>query len=74
MRDAGWRKGVPVRYSRGMNETIKIRYSAPSNITFHGEIDTKITREEWAETSQKEQAEVIDDYTAGLLDIGVVGE
>lgn len=57
-----------------MSETIKITYSAPSNITFRGEIDTDISREEWAEMSQKEQAEVIDDRIGELLDIGIKGD
>lgn len=57
-----------------MSETIKITYSAPSNITFHGEIDTEISREEWAEMSQEDQAEVIDGRIGELLDIGIKGD
>jgi len=57
-----------------MDETVKITYSAPSNITFHGEVDTGMTKEEWAEAGQEGQAEIIDATIADLLDVGVKGE
>ena len=54
--------------------TVKLRYSASSNITFHGEIDTQIERQEWEEMSQKEQDEIISDVLFELIDIGEVPE
>lgn len=57
-----------------MEDTIKLRYSASSNITFRGEIDTGISREEWGEMSEEEQAEVIQDVAAELVDIWPVEE
>jgi hypothetical protein len=57
-----------------MDETIKLTYSAPSNITFHGEIDTGISPQDWAEMSQENQNEVIQEYVNELVNIGIKGE
>lgn len=57
-----------------MNGTIKLAYSAPSNINFRGEIDTEIPAEDWQEMSPDEQASVIDDCVGELIEIGVKGE
>lgn len=54
-----------------MSETIKITYSAPSNITFRGEIDTEISVDEWKGMSAEEQASVVDDCIGELLDVGI---
>lgn len=53
-----------------MTETVKLHYSAPGNITFHGEIDTGITHEEWAEMSGEERDEVVTEELFALVDIG----
>jgi hypothetical protein len=36
-------------------ETVVLNYSAMSNITFHGEVDTGIPRSEWDEMDMVEQ-------------------
>lgn len=55
------------------NEMIVISYSSSSNITFHGEIETEITRAEWREMSSEEQDELVKEYTCDLVDITVKG-
>lgn len=55
-----------------MSDTIKFGYSASSNITFRGEIDTGITREEWEAMSKKEQEQELDEAIYGLVDIYVM--
>ncbi len=57
-----------------MSDTIKFGYSASSNISFNGEIDTGITREEWAQMSEKEQDQEMDQAIYGLVDIYVMNE
>lgn len=43
-----------------MSENVVFRYASSKNITFRGEIDSGISREDWAEMSQKEQDEAIE--------------
>lgn len=67
--------GLWICYTEFMSEeTIKLRYSALSNITFHGEIDTDIPVSEWKAMSSQDQAEVIEEAIGEIIEIGVVGE
>lgn len=54
--------------------TVKLRYSAPSNITFHGVIDTRIEREDWREMTWREQDDVTAQLLFNLVDIDEVDE
>ena len=57
-----------------MSDTVKLRYSAASNISFHGKYDTGITREDWDEMSWSERDDVITDALYYLVDIDWVDE
>lgn len=50
-----------------MSDTVKVRYSSGKNITFEGELDTHISREEWDEMTDKEKDEVYDDMVWDLV-------
>jgi hypothetical protein len=52
-------------------ETVKIGYSAMSNISFHGVVDTEIPVDEWHEMSAEEQDEVIAEVQNELVDLWV---
>ena len=54
--------------------TVRFGYSAPSNITFKGTYDTRISYEEWAEMTEKEQGEVMADAVYELVEIFELGE
>lgn len=49
--------------------TVKYRYSAPSNISFHGEIDSGFTRQELDELLDHERREVEAQMLFGLVDL-----
>lgn len=51
------------------DRTIKIRYSAPSNITFHGCMDTGILESDWAQMTSEEQDWVVLEELCNLLDL-----
>jgi hypothetical protein len=53
-----------------MGDTVKLKYSASSNISFRGEIDTGIPREEWAEMGDEEKDAIITEQLHALVDIG----
>lgn len=55
-------------------ETIKLKYSSPRNITSSREIPVSISREDWAEMSADDQAETITDALSEIVEIGVVGK
>jgi hypothetical protein len=57
-----------------MSDTVKLGYSSSSNISFQGQIDTMIPREEWDEMSEKEQDEIIQESVNELVDIWVEDE
>lgn len=52
--------------------TVKFRYSASSNISFHGEIDSEIEREDWDAMSEKERQEVFTETVFELVEISEV--
>ena len=52
--------------------TVKFGYAASSNITFRGEIDTGIEREEWDEMSKSEQDDVFSETLFELVDIYLI--
>lgn len=54
--------------------TIKLRYGAASNITFHGTIETNITVSEWNEMTNDEQEQVTTNALYELVDIWDVTE
>lgn len=54
--------------------TVKLRYESNKNITFHGEIDTQISREDWDEYSEDTQRDVIQEFLNDLVDVWVVDE
>lgn len=53
------------------NKTVRFGYSASSNISFHGEIETGITREDWEAMSEAERDREMDEAIYGLVDIYV---
>ena len=53
------------------DKTIRFGYSANLNISFRGEIDTGISREDWEAMSEKEQDQEMDAALYGLVDIYV---
>lgn len=57
-----------------MSDTVKLRYSSPKNISFHGEMDLNIPVEDWAEMSEAERNRAIDDVIYEIIDVSVVGE
>lgn len=57
-----------------MSNTVKLRYDAASNISFHGVYDTGIERDEWDEMSGAEQDDVMTDALHYLVDIYVVDD
>lgn len=54
-----------------MSDTVKIGYSAFSNITFRGEYDTGIPREEWDEMDEKGQWETMNELLTQDVDLWV---
>lgn len=52
-----------------MADTVILHYSASSNISFRGELDTGISKAEWAEMSDEEQNQAIEDEVFNLIDI-----
>lgn len=50
--------------------TVKLRYSAMSNITFHGVIDTRVSWEEWRGMDHRQQGEIMTEALFDLVDIG----
>jgi hypothetical protein len=55
-------------------ETIRFGYASSKNISFRGEVDTGITREDWAEMSDAEKDEAVNEAVAELVEVWVVGE
>ncbi len=55
-----------------MTDTVKFRYSASSNASFYGEIDTNITREKWNTMSEQERVDVLTEELFNLVDISEV--
>jgi hypothetical protein len=53
-------------------ETVKIGYAAMSNISFKGEVDTDIPRDEWDDMSQTDQDEIISQTLNDLVDTWIV--
>lgn len=51
--------------------TVKLGYESSSNITFHGEIDTGYTREEWDDLTEADRREHLTDAVFELVDIYV---
>lgn len=49
--------------------TVKLRYDADSNISFHGTYDTGIEREDWDEMSWSEKDDVMTDAVHYLVNI-----
>lgn len=52
-----------------MSDTVKLGYSSNKNITFSGEIETGIPREEWDEMSDEGKDEVIEGCLWDLVDV-----
>lgn len=48
---------------------IKFVYAAPSNITFHGKLETDITVSEWNEMSFKEQDQLMTNALHEIVEI-----
>lgn len=49
--------------------TVKFRYSAPSNISFKGQIDSRVEEEDWEEMSNAEREQVESDLLHKLIDL-----
>lgn len=49
--------------------TVKLKYSAMSNITFHGEVETHVSWEEWREMDHRQRGEIMTDALFELVDI-----
>lgn len=54
--------------------TVKLGYASMKNISFKGEVDTRIPQEDWDEMTEQEKDGAISDIAADLVDIWVVGE
>lgn len=54
--------------------TVKLRYDSSSNITFHGEVDTGIEREEWEEMTENMKIDAISEELFNLVDIYEIEE
>ena len=52
-----------------MEDTVVLKYLAPSNISFVGEFDTHIPREEWDEMTVEERCEVLFAVACELVEI-----
>lgn len=57
-----------------MSDKVILTYSASSNISFRGEVELDITREEWNAMPREEQDQVVAEELSNLVDIGVKGE
>lgn len=55
-----------------MSDTVKMHYSAFSNISYHGEWDTCIDRQDWNEMSDTEKQEVIIQLVFEDIDVSEV--
>lgn len=54
--------------------TVKVRIASNLNISFNHTLDTEIEPEEWAEMSNKEQDEIIQQMVWDVLDVWTEGE
>jgi hypothetical protein len=52
-----------------MENEVVIRYSSSRNISFHGELETGMTREEWEALSEEEQQEVYSELVWELVEM-----
>lgn len=52
--------------------TVKLQYSSWENITFRGEIDTGIDREDWDQMTDSEKDEVYTDQLHQLVSLSEV--
>ncbi len=57
-----------------MGGTVKLRYGAWSNITFHGVIDTEVEREDWEEMTMQEQNDVMSEALFRIVDVDVIDD
>ena len=54
--------------------TVKLKYSAMSNITFHGEIDSHVEWDEWREMDHSQRVEILAEALFELVDIDAEGD
>lgn len=52
-----------------LEETVKFRYSAASNYSFRGEVDSGVFRSDWDEMTDAEQQQVYTEVIFGLVDL-----
>ncbi len=55
-------------------DTIRFGYESSKNITFRGEVETDITRDQWEAMSQKERDEAMNEAIWDLVQLWVVDE
>ncbi len=55
-----------------MTKNIQFRYASHTNISFHGEVDSGYTPEEWAELSETEQGEAMTEALWELVEMSAV--
>lgn len=54
--------------------TVKLGYASSKNISFKGELDTGIPREQWGEMSEQEQDDTVNDVLNELVEVWVIEE
>lgn len=55
-----------------MSDTVKLGYSSSKNITFHGEIETGIPREDWDQMTEAEQDAFMEETVWDLVQLYVI--
>lgn len=54
--------------------TVKLGYASSKNISFKGQLDTGIPREQWDEMSAREQNDTVNDLINELVDVWMIEE
>lgn len=52
-----------------MSDEVKIGYASSSNVTFHGELETGMTRQEWEELGEEGQKELMEEMVWELIEM-----
>lgn len=57
-----------------MSDTVRFYYSSWHNISFHGELDSGIPKEEWTEMDGATKKEIMNEAVHELVDLCVIDE
>lgn len=53
------------------HDTVRIKYASSTDASFHGYVETTVTREEWNGMTPLEQSNFIDEVVAELVNVWV---